>query len=263
MQFVPATKYQVLVYKTKRTMETRLKHSTRGDSSQGSGRMDTTGNPGSGISASPSQGPQIDDFKTVLNEVKSCEEIDEFIEMYEPGGVVHDCLDCIRASLRASGKSVDEWAEDWAKSLYQDDENAKNLNKYRKLSLELLYTLCNRYKGEKKPQTLTAANVVDDFGDKRIMGIVGLCLPMDRANALYNMMLPGQARPGMHWVSEIHVARDPEWAQRMSNYDGIPTINKRFFWLLEDEALAGLNLRQSNFMRKYTTPVAASISGQT
>ena len=199
---------------------------------------------------------QHDEFVSSLNSVRDCKEVAEFNDMYD-AGIVYSCLDRIRADLRQSGKSVEAWAQEWAYSLCQGDEDAKTLNKDRKLSLELLYTLVNRWKGVKGPQTLTAENIVYYFGDKRIMGILGLCLPMDRASALYNMTVPGESNPGMHWVSEVHVARYPGWAERMKDYEGFPTMNKRFLWLMEDEALAALRLRYSNFMRKYTTPVEA------
>ena len=195
-----------------------------------------------------------EEFASSLNRIRSCKEVAEFNEMYD-AGIVYSCLDRIRTDPCQSGKSVEAWAEEWAYSLCQDDENAKILNKDRKLCLELLYTLINRWKGVKGPQTLTTENVIRDFGGKRIMGILGLCLPMDRASALYNMTVAGESHPGMHWVSEIHVGRDPEWAERMKDYDGFPTMNKRFLWLMEDEALAGLRFRYSNFMREYTTPV--------
>ena len=43
----------------------------------------------------------------------------------------------------------------------------------------------------------------------------------------------------------------------MKKYDDDPPMNKRYLWLMEDEELAGLGLRDSNFMRKYTTPMMA------
>jgi len=66
----------------------------------------------------------------------------------------------------------------------------------------------------------------------------------------------------MHWVSVYHKDRepgyekyyDPEWAARMEGYDGRPTMNKRFLWLMEEEELAGLNLGGNNFLRTWTTP---------
>jgi len=209
------------------------------------------------MATSPYQLLQHGEFALLLETIRNCMLIDEFIEMYD-AGIVYVCLDNIRSNLRQSGMSVEAWAEDWAKRLHMGDEDAKALNKDRKLSLELLYMLCNRWKGVKGPQTLTAQNV-RDFGDKRIMGILMLCLPMDRASALYNMMVPGESQPGTHWVSEIHVARDPEWAARMRHYDGFPTMNRRFLWLMEDEELVGLKLGNNNFMRKYTTPVEAHV----
>ena len=208
------------------------------------------------------QVPQVDEFGSSLKQVQGCQTIDEFVGMYD-SGIVYDRLNRIRSALRESGKDVETWTKDWATSLYQgNDEGAKNLHRDRKICLELLYTLLNRWKGVKGPQTVTEENIVNDFGDKRIMGILSLCLPMDRACALYNLSVPGEARPGTHWVSEVHVARDPEWAQRMKNYDGFPTMNKRFLWLMEDEGLAGLNLGGNNFMRQYTTPMEAHASDQ-
>jgi len=208
------------------------------------------------MSSSQYQLPQQDEFKNLLASIRNCEAIRDFIDVYD-AGVVYACLERMRTAQRLSGKSVEQWAEGWAKSLYQGAEDAKTLNRDRKLSLELLYTLLNKYKGDKVAATLTAENIIVDFGVQRIMGILGLCLPMDRANALYNMTLPGASEPGMHWVSEVHLVRDAEWADRMKDYDGFPTMNKRFLWLMEDEALAGLNLSGNRFMQEYTTPKAA------
>jgi len=245
-EFMRVTEYQVLVYKTKRTMETRLKRATGGDSTPEAIRSESlSSRPGLGapqnkkkrtapedqMPAPQYQVPENDEFKSSLKQVRSCEAIEDFIEMYE-AGIVYDCLDRIRSARYASGQAVEAWAEQWAKSLCQGDEGAKALNKDRKLGLELLYTLWKRWKGEKGPQTLSAENIVNDFGERRIMGILMLCLPMDRASSLHNMTVADESRPGTHWVSEIHVARDPEWKARMSNYNGFPTMNKCFIWLM-------------------------------
>jgi len=94
------------------------------------------------------------------------------------------------------------------------------------------------------------------------MAVIGLCLPMDRANALFNMTLPGQSQPGMYWVSEIHVAVDPERAKRMKGYSERPAMNKRFLWLMEEEALSRLGLREDIFMKEWTTPKEALPAGR-
>jgi len=252
-KFAPARKYKVLYDKTRSSMKTRVRKNSE---------MDTQENKRKRIAlederkmpASQYQVPRQEDFGSLLEEVQSCQLIQDFCRMYD-SGIVYICLNRIRTDLKRSGQNVETWAKEWAKRLFQNDEDAENLHRDRKLCLELVYTLCNRWKGVKAEKTLEAKDIVTHFGDKRVLGILGLCLPMDRACALYNLSLPGEVRPGVHWVSEIHVARDPQWAQRMNRYTGRPTMNKRFLWLMEDQELAGLNLRQNDFLCEYTTPV--------
>ncbi len=57
--------------------------------------------------------------------------------------------------------------------------------------------------------------------------ITGVYLPLDRANALYNMTLLGAAAPGMHWYAEAHV---PALGALLHGYAGFPTMNKRLLW---------------------------------
>jgi len=142
----------------------------------------------------PKENPKLSEllhskkFESPLEEVQSCKAINEFIRMYD--GAVGVCLDRIRTAQ--SAKPIEQWAVDWAKRLCRGYEDAKKLNQDRKISLELLYILLNRWKGVKGVKTLTADDIVKNFGDKRVMEILRLCLPMDRANALHNMTLPGE-----------------------------------------------------------------------
>ena len=75
--------------------------------------------------------------------------IDDFIKMYEAGGIVHDCLQRISVARHSSCLDPETWAKQWALQLRIGDEAANNLDK------GLFYTLCNRWKGIKGDATIT------------------------------------------------------------------------------------------------------------
>ena len=145
--------------------------------------------------------------------------------------------------------------ETWAENLYllfRDDPTnprALQLNHDRKLCLTLLCELVNEW--EEQELSVEFENAIRKiFKPRRIARILGVCLVMDRAQALYKMVQSattedGNTITGMHWYSDLHVELETfetpserdRWATLLSSYPGTGTMNKRLYRLLYSKTL--------------------------
>ena len=152
----------------------------------------------------------------------------------------------------------DIWAKAWALQMRHERKDAVALNRCRKVLLRLLYSLCDAWKQqqqENEPHSHSVATttnttntsiatnsndrILHEFGRERIVNILQLALPMDRAQALYKMVYAGATTYGMHWFAPQHVTRSPHYWQRIQDTcGGFPTMNKRYLWLYECDSLA-------------------------
>jgi hypothetical protein len=137
---------------------------------------------------------------------------------------------------------------DWAVTLYAefnknpDNKRLQQLNKDRKKCLQLVYDIVNA-KGIEETQKILGNNL------ERILKI---CVPMDKAQSLYNLRLNREdlnGNVGLPWYSELHITdsafdsfeeRD-DFIEYLKKYPGSrPTMNKRIYKLLTNKSI-GLN----------------------
>jgi hypothetical protein len=197
------------------------------------------------------------DHAELKERIKQCERIDEFEQVYD-SAAFQRTLRTIRVAQGVA--PVDEWSKDWAIRMRAEAAADVELNECRRTALNFVYELCNRWKDD-ECEDVTDESLVKEFKGHRLINILQLVLPMDRAQALYRMIYPFKAAYGMHWVSELQAAQPvvttddatttTTWGQLVQAEGGIYTMNKRYLWLMD---LPGLGLQQSAAFQRWTTP---------
>jgi hypothetical protein len=103
---------------------------------------------------------------------------------------------------------------------------------------------------------ISANEIGSHFKTHRFQNILTVALPLDRAQCLYQMKYPETTRYGMHWVAQQHVDKSPMWQDILVQCGGIPTMNHRYLWLMEDADLqSGLGLHQNELLQRLLFPV--------
>jgi hypothetical protein len=179
-----------------------------------------------------------DPHDEVRQQIRICNTMDDFLNMYE-SKFYQQCLLNLRNAVGNIDKKV--WAKEWATRMLNEkpDEQDMALNRDRKVCLQLLYTLCERWKSQ-SDLSITESTIADKFEAYRIKRIMLVSLPMDQAQALYKMKYDDCKDVGMHWVARQHLEKSSEWKSILKKNDGEPTINECFLWLTESKLdLAG------------------------
>jgi hypothetical protein len=183
-----------------------------------------------------------------------CSSIEQFLQLY-------DRLDVATQYIRVSMglRSPEEWAADWAIRfrLANDSESVK-LNEQRKTILALIYRLVDCLM-DPSCEDVTFQSVEKNFKLHRVMNLLQLAVPMDRAQCLYKMQYvsslgqPNNVPSGMHWVAQSHVSESKRWSDLLEEVGGRPTINKRLIFL----HTAFPELRDSPSLSRWLTPQLA------
>lgn len=117
-----------------------------------------------------------------------------------------------------------EWSWFWALELSYDTAHSWFLNYCRKTALKLFYKVCDLALAWSNNNEMQACeHIVEIFQHNRLGGILTTCVPMDRANCLYNMINTYTNERGLYWYSEEHQENQ---ALLFENPTG-PTMNKR------------------------------------
>jgi hypothetical protein len=208
--------------------------------------------------------PPIVDFPALQTAIINSHTVDDFVRIYDntPFQLI------LRYLFVARGDNdVETWARDWAIRMRpgQGPEqpppaaNDVYLNHCRETVLLLVFTLLDRWREE---GCITNVQLVERFKSHRFTNILLLAVPLDQAECLYTLQyhhhpVAGVAtnhRYGMHWVAEQHVTRSVDWQQLLTQVNGRPTMNHRYLWLMEDDALAGLELSTNGELVRFLEP---------
>ena len=170
------------------------------------------------------------------------EEVKTFVDRYDSSEFQMMLEVVLHGNLGTN--DVEEWAKGWAITLRDNpgDEKASTLNAARKFCLKLIVELVNAWAAHKYASYFEEAIRVE-FRDRRLERILSVCLPMDRAQSLYRMKNRTSKHFGIAWYSSLHLdpatvfakehqAKHIEWVKYSWNYEGRPSMNKRFFRLL-------------------------------
>jgi hypothetical protein len=137
--------------------------------------------------------PMMINHAELKQRIRQCERVDEFEQIYNSAA-----FQCALRTIRvAQGVApVDEWSSSWAIHM-----RAGDLNECRRTALTFAIELCNRWMDD-ECEGVTDESLVMGIMGHRLSSILQLVLPMDHAQALHEMMYPGQAAHGMRGVSE-------------------------------------------------------------
>jgi hypothetical protein len=142
--------------------------------------------------------------------------------------------------------SEGDWAKDWATNLATEAE-AQNLDASRKKCLALLFCMYDTWHLD----PLAPRRLREAFRSQWVSNILEVCLPMDRANALYNMQIirgPNQPR-GIHWISEEQASKN-DFKTVLEGYHGFHSMSRRYEWIID-----AFNLGNTGNIKRWTTPV--------
>lgn len=173
---------------------------------------------------------------------------------------LYDQMDAIARPIRVAmgNRSSDEWAADWAIAfrLKPNDSELVSLNEHRKTILAFIYRLVDCIWDE-TCNDVTIQSVEKDFKPHRLMNLLQLVVPMDRAQCLYKMQYISMADKknccGMHWVAKAHVNSSTTWSTVLHEVQGRPTINKRLMFLHEQVS----DLETSRALTRWLSPQLA------
>ena len=177
--------------------------------------------------------------------------------------------------VTSSAVWIEQWSEQWAKSLIPKDERseseqltfdadeyleANRLDSDRKVCVEYLKILHRNF------EHMGSQEVAKRFPGRHLVDILSCTLEMDRAKARYFITLDtlreGKRR-GQHWFAEKHLDPEsswcrPKWQEYLRSYEGEPTISKRLMWLFDEEAFG---LRTHTKLHKLLEPQKACWAG--
>ena len=158
------------------------------------------------------------------------------------------------------GKDPENWSKFWAESLSRNEPWAVSLNQDRKTLTVFIKEICDRWNPEKS-QTVSSEDIANQIGSENIRLMVKLCIVMDRASAMYNMVDEVTNMRGMHWYADEVGHREFLQRQKALPLDQISghTMNKRYLWLMEKEDFKPLGLWQDADLQKWTQPKASPL----
>lgn len=186
-------------------------------------------------------------------DINKCGTISDFLSLY-------DMLDAVARRIRVAigCRSPDEYAADWAIAfrLKGDKGELDRVNEDRKTILVFVYRLVDCI-WDSRCSDVTIQSVEKDFKAHRLMNLMQLVVPMERAQCLYKMRyISASDQPnhcGMHWVAQTHVDSSKNWAEILQAVQGRPTINKRLMFLHQSLR----ELRASPALTRWLTPQLA------
>lgn len=186
-------------------------------------------------------------YEQLMKRIDSCSSPFDFVIVYD-SFEYQSCLSRIRVAVGKSG--IEEWAQAWAIRMRNPSPEELQLNQDRKVALRLVYALCDKWI-DPTNSSVTEATIDEIFMAHRLVNILQLALPMDRAQALYAMKYPGDPKYGMHWVSKQYVHRHPGVHELLESCGGFPTTNRRLVMLIESETLG---LSEIEVFRRWIEP---------
>lgn len=177
------------------------------------------------------------DHEELQQRIRNARTVDEFNNLYVDMDII---FQRVHGEQMAFG-NVWNWCVGWAVQRFKDSKKSWSLEreKDRKTSLLLLEYLWRRYEPDvedgrpdfKTFKTLSKYDVVKHFGTEKIDRILGMFLPMDRANCFYKMTPPGASVPGFSWYSKVHTDLDKYGVT--PNASGKGLLNRRYVLLTQ------------------------------
>jgi hypothetical protein len=212
-------------------------------------------------SASTGADPNPADTGKLLSAIKSAKNNDDLESIYGSKQFQRALERLVKSQERAhTNEEKETWAMTWAFALggkesdSQEYKNALALDGDRRVCFELLKRLVDLHwdkRGDVLVDPTVSKDNLKEF-DHRIKRILALCLPMDRAQALYTMQKEGQHPPGMNWYAAEHES-DGNY-----NTDGFrdwndPTLSRKYMHLRN---MKELGIQEDEWLERLLTPHA-------
>lgn len=211
------------------------------------------------------------EHQQLAQKIELCSAVLDFVHIYD-SFTYQSCLSRLRTAIGNAG--VEGWVNDWAiRMLHRcsqhqqqlaasdDDENDMLLDQDRRVVLQLVYALCDRCWQSSSSSSkaladelLAVPNVdhnADDlvteftiktvFKTRRLVNILQLVLPMERARVLNQMERP--------WVSRQHMGATQSLRVEAGGF--CPTIDQRLVLLMESPVLG---LSDVGIFRRWMEP---------
>lgn len=194
-------------------------------------------------------------FKSLTNNMGRIETIlEDFVTVYESPSI-QDALK--RLEENKGTQDTDEWAENFYKNFNDnpDDTVLSSLNMDRKHCLNLVYSLVNTWQDNKDFLIQFEKSIPKVFKTERLERILRICLPMDRAQALFKLKLnfDTDTKPGIPWYSELQLPfLNQEFISHTEKFPSHkPPMNKRLFRLVNSDYIG---LKENPDFMKWTKP---------
>ena len=175
----------------------------------------------------------VEVWEHISRRIEACRSIEAFLNVYD-SFAYQSCLCHIRAAI--GSQDVETWAYEWSLRMRNPSPADIALNRDRKVGLALVYALCDQWK-DPLNEDVTESTIQHQFKVRRLVNILQVLLPMDRAQALYVMRCPGASAYGMHWVSKKDVSASKALEASLQTYGGFPTMNNRLVRLMDSPVL--------------------------
>lgn len=128
-------------------------------------------------------------------------------------------------------KDIDKWARKVYEDKRKDKEYAIELNRLRRRCLKLLYKLVDKWEEYDYSPAFEEA-MLNAFPRSKIVEILRICLPMDRAHALYALYNADTDKYGYHWYSKLHFEDGSKFLQKYGSDKEVRRVQKA---ILENE----------------------------
>jgi TPR repeat protein len=173
----------------------------------------------------------MEDFKERIYRDPDYEKSLRNIEKYQLGGGQNELTGHWAETLL----NRERQCEKWAKALKNDEKWASELNDDLRTVRKLLFEVCDRWNQGR----LTDEEIISSF-NMNILRIILNCLPMDRANSLFQLTDYCFNTGGKHFFAKEHQSLMEETGVIPPTYKGQHTMNRRYLQLVCDPKL-GLN----------------------
>lgn len=170
------------------------------------------------------------DHVSVRRAIRSAKTVEAFRGAYE---LLEPLLTAVSASQLACETGVWQWCVNWAVARYRRQTWADPYEEARRTCMLYLQCLCDVFESPRWSSVTTATDLLA-LGPEKIDCILGIYLPMDKANAFYRLVGPGSSLPGMPWYCKLHSDQELLSCGLVpSQLKTNPTMNRRYKLLVD------------------------------
>lgn len=205
------------------------------DDKEGSSPMDTLTHPIGPIVGLSHEEPRRPTHAEFLKRIRNATHIEDFELIYNQLDFMIEEVN--RAQMNYENGDRWQWSIGWAVARYRQHSWSNSFEMHRKTVLKFVECLWRRYQPDPDDppsnRTLTESDIVKEFGVDNVDRILGIFLPMDKANAFFKMtpLIANSVRPGLSWYSKFHSKELLRQQGVIENANGRGPLNRRYIQL--------------------------------